>query len=40
MIDELQSSVLLRVRLEFFARLQLGGVQVVIVNSSSPQSTI
>ena len=43
MIDELQSSVLLRVRFEFFARLQLGGVQVVIVNSSSPwllQSTI
>jgi len=42
-IDELQSSVLFRVRFDFFARLQLGGVQVVIVNSSSPwllQSTI
>jgi len=36
MIDELQSSVLLRVRFEFFARLQLGEVLVVIVNSSSP----
>jgi len=43
MIDELQSSVLLRVRCGFFAKLQLGGVLVVIVNSSSPwllQSTI